>query len=218
MRGTLSAFKWSIFLFWGCFYLYVFTFVFVHSSEQVLLLLLVSGQCVCMCVVLQPVWCSVYPHQKQNPPPACHRPGHRECTLYSHTQEDPQVPPAFCESDPIIVSLFVIEHIEFLYKRDDRERVPFLLVCFPLVVNVENVETMRLVESDSTKNIFLLLCVCSLDVWNAKASFHEANSWGTGHWYLPRHCFHSPEHTHHQSAQHLCGETSVCSTGGGWVW
>lgn len=113
-----------------------------------------------LCVVLQPVWCSVYSHQKQNPPPACHRPGHRECTLYSHTQEDPQVPPAFCESNPIIVSLFVIEHIEFLYKRDDKELVPFLLVCSPLVVSVENVETMRWVESDSTKNILVVLCVC----------------------------------------------------------
>lgn len=60
-----------------------------------------------MFAVLQLVRGSLHSHQKQNSPPACHRPRHRERTLYSHTQEDSQVPPALCESSIPAIGLLV---------------------------------------------------------------------------------------------------------------
>lgn len=103
-------------------------------------------------VALQPVRCSLHPHQKQNSPSACHRPSHGECTLYSHTQEDPQVPPALCESKhTCFISLFVNECLINLNMRKwwaivihsaETYEVPLIYVplsflCCPLVVNVE---------------------------------------------------------------------------------
>lgn len=168
--------------------------------------LLVTGR---MRLLFQSFWCRVHPHQKQNSPPACHRPRHRECTLYSHTQEDPQVPPALCEW------MLTLHH--FLIPLTDRWCFCWQLcliscVCIPLVVNVA---INKRVLVNGWRVIVSPFCA---DVWNAKASFHEADSRGAGHWYLPRHCFHPPGYTHHQSTQHLCGETSFCSACGGWLW
>lgn len=69
-------------------------------------------------------------------------------------------------------------------------------------------------------DVFLPLhyeCLCASDVWDAKASFYETDSWRAGHRNIPRHCFHPPRHTHHQSTQHLCGAASVCFACGGWL-
>lgn len=49
-------------------------------------------------VYLQHFRCCVFTNQEQDTPLARYRPRQRECTLYPHTQEDPQVPAAFCKS------------------------------------------------------------------------------------------------------------------------
>lgn len=86
----------------------------------------------CVCVVLQPVWCCVHAHQKQNSPPACHWSSHRKCTLHPHTQEDPQVPPVVCESNTLS-SVCLNEWFWIPHCGEGR----FSPICFPLVAKAE---------------------------------------------------------------------------------
>lgn len=147
--------------------------------------------------------------------------------IFSHTRGSSSSS-SFLWVKQIIVSLSVNERYTCIafssqWWMNKRRTCP-IFTCLPPPCgqcgHESNVKTMQWVHSAHTPHVpaSLCPCVCSSDVWNAKASFHEADPWGAGHRYLPWHCFHPPGHTHHQSAQHLCGETSVCPASGGWDW
>lgn len=113
--------------------------------------------CVCVlllivCVLLQPVWCCVHAHQEQNSPPACHWPSHRKRTLHPHSQEDPQVPPAVCESNTSS-SVCLNEWVWILHCGGGR----FSPICFPLVAKAENYLICSL---SPWIHPCLILCIC----------------------------------------------------------
>lgn len=97
------------------------------------------------------------------------------------------------------------------------------LVCLPLLANVGIMSRVKKPNHMEKLNaLYCVFCVCAYlrrpGEWNAKASLHEADSGRVGYRYVPRNCLHPPQHSHHQSTQHLCGETSISLASGGRVW
>lgn len=156
MQGTLSAVKLWIFLFWlffVLFFLHVCAFIWAGFN-----VVLVSGHCV-HCVAACLMQCT--PSSKTKSTACLSSTRSRGMHfIFSHTRGSSSSSSFLWVQHNHCQSVCDWTYRILIYMIDDKELVPFLLVCFPLVVNVENVETMSWVECDPTENIPALLCVC----------------------------------------------------------